>query len=94
MSLFCEDLKSAELSVGAGSGVPLRLCIRVRQATPENMARLKQVLRQNKGDSDVYLTLIDGEQELQFLLGPEMRVNKTPALMGDLKATTWEGIFA
>ena len=94
MSIFCEDLKSAELSIGAGTGVPLRLNIRVDQATPENMQRLKQVLSNNKGDSDVYLTLIDGEQEVQFLLGPEMRVTKSPALMGDLKASTWEGIFA
>ena len=94
MSLFCEDLKSAELSIGAGSGVPLRLNIRVDQATPENMERLKRVLVQNKGDSDVYLTLIDGEQEVQFLLAPEMRVNKSPSLMGDLKASTWEGIFS
>ena len=94
MSIFCEDLKSAELSIGAGTGVPLRLNIRVDQATPENMQRLKQVLSNNKGDSDVYLTLVDGEQEVQFLLGPEMRVTKSPALMGDLKASTWEGIFA
>ena len=94
MRLFCQDLKSAELTVGAGSGVPLRLNIRVDQATPGNMANLRRVLSQNKGDSDVYLTLIDGEEEVQFLLGPEMRVNKSPSLMGALKASTWEGIFS
>lgn len=94
MSLFCEDLKSAELSVGAGSGVPLRLSIRVEQCTRQNMDRLRTVLTQNKGDSDVYLTLVDGEERVQFLLGPEMRVMKSPSLMGDLKASTWEGIFA
>lgn len=94
MRLFCQDLKSAELTVGAGSGVPLRLNIRVDQATPDNMANLRRVLSQNKGDSDVYLTLIDGEEEVQFLLGPEMRVNKSPSLMGALKASTWEGIFS
>lgn len=47
-----------------------------------------------QGDSDVYLTLVDGEERVQFLLGPEMRVMKSPSLMGDLKASTWEGIFA
>src|SRR5699024_7925522 len=94
MSIFCEDLKSAELSIGAGTGVPLRLNIRVDQATPENMQRLKQVLSNNKGDSDVYLTLIDGEQEVQFVLGPEMPVTRSPALMGYRKASTWEGVFA
>ena len=94
MRLFCQDIKSAELTVGAGSGVPLRLSIRVDQATPGNMANLRRVLSQNKGDSDVYLTLIDGEEEVQFLLAPEMRVNKSPSLMGALKASTWEGIFS
>ena len=94
MRLFCQDIKSAELTVGAGSGVPLRLNIRVDQATPDNMANLRRVLSQNKGDSDVYLTLIDGDEEVQFLLAPEMRVNKSPSLMGALKASTWEDIFS
>lgn len=94
MSLFCEDLRSAELSVGAGAGVPLRLNMRVDQATPENMDRLRRVLGQNKGDSDVYLTVIDGNEEVQYLLAPEMRVNKSSGLMGALKASTWEGIFS
>ena len=93
MSLFCEDLKSAELSVGAGKGVPLRLSMRVEQATTENMDRLKRVLGQNRGDSDVYLTLVDGEQELQFMLAPEMRVDKTPSLIGSLKANFWGDIL-
>ena len=94
MSLFCEDLRSAELSIGAGAGVPLRLNMRVDQATQENMERLRHVLGQNKGDSDVYLTVVDGEEEVQFLLAPEMRVNKSSGLMGALKASTWEGIFS
>lgn len=94
MSLFCEDLKSAELTVGAGSGPPLRLHMRVDQATPENMERLRLVLSRNKGDTDVYLTLVDGEEQVCYMLAPQMRVAKSPSLMGDLKATTWEGIFA
>ncbi|MCR5914416.1 DNA polymerase III subunit alpha [Corynebacterium sp. zg254] len=94
MSLFCEDLRSAELSVGAGSGIPLRLNIRVEQATPANMERLKRVLSQHKGDSDVYLTLLDGDETVQFLLAPEMRVDKSSGLIGALKASTWEGVLS
>jgi len=52
------------------------------------------VLAQNKGDSDVYLTVVDGQEEVQYMLAPEMRVAKSPSLMGDLKAATWEEIFA
>ena len=74
-------------------GVPLRLSMRVEQATTENMDRLKRVLGQNRGDSDVYLTLVDGEQELQFMLAPEMRVDKTPSLIGSLKANFWGDIL-
>jgi DNA polymerase-3 subunit alpha len=92
-SLFCNDLKPAELSVGAGAGVPLRLRMRVDQCTPDNMDRLKGVLHNNKGDSDVYLTLTDGTEELQYLLPPDLRVARTSSLMGDLKASTWAGVL-
>ena len=51
------------------------------------------MLGQNRGDSDVYLTLVDGEQELQFMLAPEMRVDKTPSLIGSLKANFWGDIL-
>ncbi|HJC86299.1 MAG TPA: DNA polymerase III subunit alpha [Candidatus Corynebacterium faecigallinarum] len=92
-SLFCNDLKLAELSVGAGSGAPLRLRMRVDQATPDNMDRLKAVLHNNKGDSDVYLTLTDGDEELQYMLPSALRVSRTSSLMGDLKASTWAGVL-
>ncbi|RAV32647.1 DNA polymerase III subunit alpha [Corynebacterium heidelbergense] len=94
MSVFCQDLKPAELSTGTGTGVPLRLNIRVDQVTKDNIDRLRHVLQRNRGDSDVYLTVVDGEEEVQYMLDPSMRVNKCANLMGDLKASTWEGIFA
>ncbi|MGO1381191.1 MAG: DNA polymerase III subunit alpha, partial [Corynebacterium sp.] len=92
-SLFCNDLKPAELSVGAGAGVPLRLRMRIDQCTPDNMDRLKGVLHNNKGDSDVYLTLFDGTEELQYMLPADLRVARTSSLMGDLKASTWAGVL-
>ncbi|WP_334138319.1 DNA polymerase III subunit alpha [Corynebacterium variabile] len=93
MSLFCNDLRQAELTVGAGSGVPLRLRMRIDQCTPENISRLKDVLHNNRGDSDVYLTVADGEEELQYMLPAELRVDRTSSLMGDLKASTWAGVL-
>ncbi|MGO1950765.1 MAG: DNA polymerase III subunit alpha, partial [Mycobacteriaceae bacterium] len=92
-SLFCNDLKPAELSAGSGAGVPLRLRMRVDQCTPDNMDRLKTVLHNNEGDSDVYLTLTDGAEELQYMLPSTLRVTRSSSLMGDLKATTWAGIL-
>jgi DNA polymerase-3 subunit alpha len=93
MSLFCNDLKLAELTAGSGSGAPLRLRMRVDQCTPDNISRLRDVLHNNHGDSDVYVTLHDGDEELQYMLPKELRVNRTSSLMGDLKASTWAGVL-
>ena len=93
MSVVCDDLKSAELSIGAGKGIPLRLRIRVDQTSPDNMLQLRHVLEENQGESDVYLTVVDGEQEDVYLLSSDLRANVSPSLMGDLKASTWEGIL-
>ena len=51
------------------------------------------MLHNNRGDSDVYLTLADGEEELQYMLPAELRVDRTSSLMGDLKASTWAGVL-
>ena len=67
--------------------------MRIDQATPDNMDRLKAVLHNNKGDSDVYLTLTDGDEELQYMLPSALRVSRTSSLMGDLKASTWAGVL-
>ena len=60
--------------------------MRVDQAT-RTMDRLKAVLHNNKGDSDVYLTLTDGDEELQYMLPSALRVSRTSSQM-DLKAST------
>lgn len=93
MSLFCEDLKVPELGPGNGAGLPLRLTLRTDQCTMENIAKLKQVLSNNKGDSDVYLNVVHGEEKTVMILGEHLRVNRSGNLMGDLKATMGPGIL-
>lgn len=93
MSLFCDDLKVPELGPGNGAGLPLRLTLRTDQCTMENIAKLKQVLSNNKGDSDVYLNVVHGEEKTVMILGEHLRVNRGGNLMGDLKATMGPGIL-
>jgi len=93
MSLFGDDVKVPELGPGNGAGLPLRLTMRTDQCTAENIAKLKGVLVNNAGDSDVYLNLVNGENSQLMILGDHLRVNRSASLMGDLKATLGAGIL-
>ena len=92
-SFFCNDIRVPELGPGNGAGLPLRLSMRTDQCTMENIAKLKQVLVNNKGDSDVYLTLLNGDESTMMVLGDHLRVDRSSNLMGDLKATMGTGIL-
>ena len=94
MSLFGDDVKVPELGPGNGAGLPLRLTMRTDQCTAENIAKLKGVLVNNAGDSDVYLNLVNGEHSQLMILGDHLRVNRSASLMGDLKATLGAGILS
>lgn len=93
MSLFCDDLRIPELGPGNGTGLPLRLSMRTDQCTMSNITKLKQVLVDNKGESDVYLNLVEGDNSTVMVLGDHLRVNRSASLMGDLKATMGPSIL-
>ena len=82
-SLFCDDIRIPDLGPGGGAGLPLRLTMRTEQCTLENIRKLKDVLVSNSGDSDVYLTLVNGENSQMMVLGDNLRVEKSGNLMGD-----------
>ena len=67
--------------------------MRTDQCTVENIAKLKHVLVNNPGDSDVYLNLVNGDYRQMMVLGDHLRVNRSASLMGDLKATLGAGIL-
>lgn len=92
-SLFCSDIRVPDLGPGGGVGLPLRLTMRIEQCTLDNIARLKNVLLKNKGESDVYLTLVNGDESTMMVLGEHLRVERSGNLMGDLKATMGAGIL-
>jgi len=93
MSLFCDDLKTPDLGPGNGAGLPLRLTMRTDQCTMPTIAKLKQVLVANSGDSDVYLKLVDGDESTLMILGDHLRVTRSASLMGDLKAAMGPGVL-
>lgn len=93
LSVFCDDMKVPELGPGNGTGLPLRLSMRTDQCTMGNIAKLKQVLLANHGESDVYLNIINGDESHLMILGEHLRVTRSASLMGDLKATMGPGIL-
>ena len=93
VSVFCDDLKIAELGPGSGSGVPLRLTMTTEECTLDNIHRLKDVLVNNPGQTDVYLKLVSGEESTLMVLDEHLRVERSANLMGDLKATMGAGIL-
>ena len=93
MSLFGDDVKVPELGPGNGAGLPLRLTMRTDQCTEDNIAKLKRVLVNSPGDSDVYLNLVNGDHSQLMILGDHLRVTRSASLMGDLKATLGAGIL-
>ncbi|PMC64467.1 DNA polymerase III subunit alpha [Corynebacterium tuscaniense] len=93
MSLFGDDVKVPELGPGNGAGLPLRLTLRTEQCTMDNIRKLKQVLTNNPGDSDVYLNLVNGDHSQLMILGDHLRVERSGSLMGDLKAAMGAGVL-
>lgn len=93
VSVFCDDLKIAELGPGSGSGVPLRLTMTTEECTLDSIHRLKDVLVNNPGQTDVYLKLVSGEESTLMVLDEHLRVERSANLMGDLKATMGAGIL-
>ncbi|WJZ08113.1 DNA polymerase III subunit alpha [Corynebacterium glaucum] len=93
MSLFGDDVKVPDLGPGNGAGLPLRLTMRTDQCTVNNISKLKQVLVNNPGDTDVYLNLVNGEHSQLMVLGDHLRIERSASLMGDLKASMGPGIL-
>lgn len=93
VSLFGDDVKVPDLGPGNGVGLPLRLTLRTEHCTLDNIAKLKQVLLNNPGETDVYLNLASGERTQLMVLGEHLRVERSASLMGDLKATMGPGIL-
>ena len=53
---------------------------------PDTQARLREVLGSHPGMIEVHLRVLNGERTHSVRLGEELRVTRSPALVGDVKA--------
>ncbi len=83
-SVFVSDVSLPDLSVGPRGPVVVQLP--AGRCTPPVVDRLKEVLGTHPGTTEVHLRLLNGHRTTLLRLDDGLRVNATPALMGDLKA--------
>jgi len=90
--LMAMDLSVPDLST-PDDVRPVVLALPPSRCTPPLVERLKEVLQSHPGSAEVHLRLVNGSRTTLLRLGP-VRVNPTPALMGDLKALLGPGSLA
>ena len=90
--LMAMDMSIPEISA-PDDHKPVVLALPPSRCTPPLVERLKEVLASHPGSAEVHLKLVNGSRHTLLRLGP-LRVNATPALMGDLKALLGPGSLA
>jgi DNA polymerase III subunit alpha len=90
--LMAMDLSIPDISA-PDDHKPVVLALPPSRCTPPLVERLKEVLASHPGSAEVHLKLVNGSRSTLLRLGP-LRVNATPALMGDLKALLGPGSLA
>ena len=83
------QLQANEVSlpdISAGTDAPLLVSLPVARCTPPVVERLREVLGTHPGVTEVRLRLTSPGRATVMRLGDGLRVERTPALFGDLKA--------
>ena len=70
---------------------PVKVSMRTELCTPQRVSRLKDVLSNHPGPSEVHLSLVNGSRTTMLRLDDGLRVTHSSALMGDLKALLGPG---
>jgi DNA polymerase-3 subunit alpha len=94
VSLIVNDLAVPDLSAGApgAPGAPVKVSMRTELCTPQRVSKLKDVLANHPGTSEVHLALVGaGGRSTVLRLDDGLRVAHSSALMGDLKALLGPG---
>jgi len=84
LRVIAMDVETPDLSE-ASTG-PIRLSMAASRCVPPLVERLKEVLRQHPGTTEVHLHLTGGTQTTVLRLDDVMRVTPSASLYGDLKA--------
>jgi DNA polymerase-3 subunit alpha len=81
--LVAMEMSLPDLSEGPRG--PVIISLPVARCTPPVVERLKEVLATHPGATEVHLRLLSASRTTVLRLDDGLRVNATPALMGDLK---------
>jgi DNA polymerase-3 subunit alpha len=84
LRVIAMDIDVPDLSQAASG--PIRLSLAATRCVPPLVERLKEVLRQHPGTTEVHLHLTGGTQTTVLRLDDAMRVSPSVSLYGDLKA--------
>ena len=92
LSLIVNDLAVPDLSQAAGgAGAPVKVSMRTELVTPQRVSKLKEVLTNHPGTSEVHLSLVNGSRTTMLRLDDALKVTQSSALMGDLKTLLGPG---
>ncbi|MFE3442155.1 DNA polymerase III subunit alpha [Nocardia sp. NPDC059180] len=89
------DYRDARLSlIGAtattpaliGSATPITLTLTAHSCTPAKIRALRETLTANPGDTEIHLLYLSRKAPIRLAIAPTLRVSRSPALFGELKA--------
>ncbi|WP_433664031.1 DNA polymerase III subunit alpha [Nocardia sp. CA-128927] len=84
-SLFGERVTAPDLA-GASGGRPITVTITVQACTKDNVRALREALQRHPGSTELHIELVGKAGPTKYSIDPQLRIRKSPALMGDLKA--------
>jgi DNA polymerase-3 subunit alpha len=85
ISIFAQELMIPDIKEGPRG--PVVLTLPLGQVTAARAERLKEILREHPGATEVHVKLTQPGRSVLMTLDDGLRVNATSALFGDLKAT-------
>ncbi|HKX66957.1 MAG TPA: DNA polymerase III subunit alpha [Intrasporangium sp.] len=85
ISIFAQELTLPDIKEGPRG--PVVLTLPLGQVTAARAERLKEILREHPGATEVHVKLTQPGRSVLMTLDDGLRVNATSALFGDLKAT-------
>ncbi len=84
VKIIAQELMLPDVSVAASG--PVLVSLSPQRCTPPMVDRLREVLAAHPGTTEVHLELAAGDRRHRLKLPDGLRVSRSPALMGDLKA--------
>ena len=92
ISIYAQELTVPDLTEGPRG--PVVLSMSLRQATGAGIERLREILGQHPGVTEVHVKLNQPGRSVLMRLDDAYRVTPSPALYGDLKALLGQGCLA